>query len=119
MIVLHLKKVWFDKIKSGEKIHEYREQQKWVSTFANFFLNPAEGNNFAFLCDVGDTYEAKGCQFKDDGIIELCCGYPSRRPEDQHKWLKAKVVNITTNVDGRETDLDIDEPVLDIELRLI
>lgn len=38
MLTFNLKKVWFDKIKSGEKTHEYREaKQYWVKRFCKYF----------------------------------------------------------------------------------
>lgn len=54
MLTFNLKKQWFDKIKSGEKTHEYRE----VKPYWTKRLNPRRGLlylksiNFAFDVDM-------------------------------------------------------------------
>lgn len=98
MITFNLKKEWFDKIKSGEKTHEYRlatdywrkRIEKWVFTAKMRRLCP---------------------------YIELRCGYP--KSTDKDKILKAVVIEQPKIVSGKNTDLAIDKDVYDIEFKLI
>lgn len=88
MLVLNLKREWFQKIKSGEKTHEFREVKPyWQKRLYN---NPS-------------------------GWICFCDGYPKR--EDCYRRLYAQVVNITVR-NGKDTDLKIDKDVFDIEFKL-
>jgi hypothetical protein len=83
--------VWFDKIKSGEKNHEYRLQNK--------FWNVRIGN-----LQAGD-------------IIGFACGYPKK--EEIDKFLTAKIVKITKIDNGINTDLKVNAPIYDIEFTLL
>lgn len=41
MLTFNLKKEWFEKIKNGEKTHEYREEKYyWTSRFVKEFYEP-------------------------------------------------------------------------------
>ena len=55
--------------------------------------------------------------FRFDNKICFCCGYP--RKTDKKKRIYGKIKSITSNIDGRQTDLKIYEPVFDIEFELI
>lgn len=91
MLTFNLKKVWFEKIKSGEKTHEYRLQNKfWDIRMSNL--------------KIGD-------------IITFASGYPNR--EEKDKFLQAKVIKITPISNGINTDLKVEAPVYDIEFKLI
>lgn len=91
MLTFNLKKVWFEKIKSGEKTHEYRLQNKfWAVRMDNL--------------KIGD-------------IVTFASGYPNR--EEKDKFLKAKVIKITPISNGINTDLKVEAPVYDIEFKLI
>lgn len=96
MLTFNLKKEWFEKIKSGEKTHEYRviKDYWWKRIWRK------------------DKYGRLNRQ--DD--IEFVCGYASRN--DKNKRLKAVLKSISI-VNGRDTDLKIDKPVYDIEFELI
>ena len=119
MLTFNLKKQWFDKIKSGEKRHEYRLQNKyWISRIKNFIgwnnvkerLDNAIDNGGYFECNIPvNTPYSRVCCF--------ACGYPKK--DNKEKRLYGFITKISANIDGRETDLDINEPVFDIEFELI
>lgn len=93
MLTFNLKKQWFDKIKSGEKTHEYREVKPyWKSRI----YKPMIENN---------------------PYCEFVCGYPSK--DDKSKRIKAKILSIHIILNGKTTDLAIDKPVYDIEFKVI
>ena len=108
MLTFNLKKEWFEKIKSGEKTHEYREYKDyWRKRLEN--------------C-IGDDFSATRLRFGNRIIIEkpcyiiFSCGYSSEK--DKNKRLKAKLISIRL-MDGRESDLKIYRLVYDIEFALI
>ena len=89
MLTFNLKKEWFEKIKSGEKTHEYREVKPyWQKRLLN---NPS-------------------------GYICFCLGYP--KENEAYKRLYAKIKNITIK-NGLNTDLNTNNDVYDIEFELI
>lgn len=100
MLTFNLKKEWFEKIKSGEKIHEYREVKDYW--FKRLFLYSKE------LCRQTTIPLHSYCFF--------LCGYP--KTDDSSKRLKAKIKNIRI-INGLNTDLKINKPVFDIEFELI
>lgn len=93
MLTFNLKKEWFEKIKSGEKTHEYRE----VTMYWNKRLFPYK-------------YE------HSQNTICFACGYPKK--DDKEKRLYAKIKDIKV-VWGKDTDLKIQRNVFDIEFELI
>lgn len=94
MLTFNLKKEWFDKIKSGEKTHEYREVKPyWTKRFLN-----------------------KGLDILPCNQCEFVCGYASKDEKD--KRLKANILSINT-INGKNTDLAIDKDVYDIEFELL
>ena len=118
MLTFNLKKEWFEKIKSGEKTHEYREQTKyWIKRISNLFINAEVKRQFLISIETGFTFESKRKYLKNKGIIIFACGYPKK--ENKAKRLLAKIKNIRTNIDKNESDLEINEPVFDIEFELI
>lgn len=91
MLILNLKKEWFEKIKAGEKTHEYREvKQYWEDRL--LFVSPGD-------------------------LLILRCGYC--KAGDPEKELQATIKKISIIADGLRTDLKIDKPVYDIEFELI
>lgn len=118
MLTFNLKKEWFNKIKSGEKIFEYRQQSKyWIKRLSNLFVSYKVKRYFIFSVECGQTFESKQKYLTNKGLISFACGYPKK--EDKEKFLFAKIKNIRTNINGRQTDLEIDEPVFEIEFELI
>ena len=108
MLIFNLKKQWFDKIKSGEKTHEYREVKSyWTKRFMKI-------NAYIY-----DEYYDEFVRFSNDFLDDNCvfvCGYASK--EDKAKRLKAKIKSISI-VDGKNTDLAVDRDVYDIEFEII
>jgi hypothetical protein len=100
MLTLHLKKVWFDKIKSGEKTHEYREVTDYW--FRRLFLFSK------ILC--------RQTMLPLHSTVIFCCGYPAK--DNSSKRLKAKIKNICIR-NGINTDLKTDKQVFDIEFELM
>ena len=98
MLTFNLKKEWFEKIKSGEKTHEYREVKPyWTKRlFEHYYI-----------------YGIKSCNIKDK--CEFVCGYASK--DDKDKRLKARIKDIQI-VNGLNTDLKIDKNVFDIKFEL-
>lgn len=101
MLIFNLKKDWFEKIKSGEKTHEYREVKPyWTKRFKNEFME--EITKVAVYHPV--------CNH----IVRFVKGY-SNKSDDS-------VSGIITQVrvrNGKNTDLAIDKDVYDIEFELI
>lgn len=100
MLTFNLKKEWFEKIKSGEKTHEYREKTYYWDTRLFDYWYRTKYNE----------------PFGDKGIICFACGYPKKN--DATKRLKAEIKSVTT-CNGLDTDLKIDKLVFDIEFELI
>ena len=100
MLTFNLKKEWFEKIKNGEKTHEYREvKDYWIK---RLFL-----------------YSKSICRQNMIPLHSECifvCGYAPK--EVSSKRLKAKIKNISI-IDGKNTDLKIDNDVFDIEFELM
>lgn len=75
MIILHLKKVWFDKIKSGEKKEEYRKLNdyyiKRLAKGYRVFYGPP---GFVFFNE--QTFEMKKVLLIEN--IKLVLGYPKK-----------------------------------------
>lgn len=89
MLIFNLKKEWFEKIKSGEKTHEYRiVKDYWNSRL--MFLR------------------------KGDPII-FRLGYC--KAFDPEREILATVINISI-INGKNTDLQLDADVWDIEFEL-
>jgi hypothetical protein len=104
MKTLHcvLKKEWFEKIKSGEKTHEYREVGDYWHTriFSMLTANSHNKKKERFFSLT---------PFTDEVLFSL--GMTS----EPDKVMLFKIKSITI-VDGKNTDLAIDKPVYDIEL---
>ena len=100
MLTFNLKKIWFDKIKSGKKTHEYREVKDYW--FRRLFLY--------------SRIQARQTMIPLHSECVFCCGYPTK--EDTSKRLRAKIKNICIR-NGLETDLKIDKDVFDIHFELI
>ena len=123
MLTLHLEKKWFDKIKSGEKTHEYREMTAyWCKRLQILFKYCAEK---VFLYEDPKRYirdnvfHATKHIFHDSTnvMIKFACGYPKQ--EEENKFLYALVESLTVGYPGKLSDLKIDKPVFDIEFKLL
>lgn len=89
MLIFHLKKKWFDKIKSGEKTHEYRVYNDYWKTRINNFLA------------------------KKDYFIGFMSGYKAITEDN---LIKAIIKTISVR-DGNNTDLKYNGKVFDIEFK--
>ena len=98
MLTFHLKKKWFDKIKSGEKTHEYRE------------VKPYWTNRLQLAMEILYDFDEK-CY-----PCEMRLGYPKNT--DYDKIIEVMIVSIKI-INGKNTDLKINKPVYDIEFELI
>lgn len=103
MLVFPLKKVWFEKIKSGEKTVEYRE----VKPYWTGRLRTGTRDNFD-ITSIGDSYIFSPAlpSFRPKCILRL--GYTKRQ-------MTADITKIEV-VDGKDTDLRMDKPVYAIHL---
>lgn len=103
MLTFHLKKEWFDKIKAGEKTHEYREVKPyWDKRLKEYLYD--DYNKF-----LPSVY-----------LVCFLCGYPTKREIIYGTTKvcvgKIKSVKITN---GLKTDLKVNKPVYDIEFKPI
>lgn len=112
MLIFNLKKEWFEKIKSGEKTHEYREvkgywsQRIFRASVQNYFSKNTDDSNYT--------------NFKKELIgskIVFKLGYP--KDTEKEKILYAVVTGFKQLDTGITTDLKINKPVYDIEFELI
>lgn len=103
MLTFNVKKEWFEKIKSGEKTHEYREVKPyWTKRLA-------KQNQWDKLID------RKGQKIALFDIT-FCCGYPAKK--DKEKRISAICLSKHI-INGKNTNLKIDKPVYDIEFKVI
>ena len=103
MLIFNLKKEWFEKIKNGEKTHEYREVKPyWTTRISNYF---------GYLWSDIDYLKSGDIRHPILKDIIFVKGYTGEK-------LYARVVSIKI-VNGKNTDLKIDNDVFDIEFELI
>ena len=113
MLTFNLKKEWFEKIKSGEKTHEYRVMSDyWISR-----IMPELNFNFKKMRFELPLYRFTNRGLKIGDTIVFANGYPSKN--NKERKLMALVTSIKYNVDGRDTDLKVKKLVFDIEFELI
>lgn len=119
MQTFNLKKEWFEKIKSGEKTHEYREvKDYWTDRFVKEFFS------------IDKKERPKDFEIYKQGMIiylqneygyynkPLLCFMNGMFPENKRPRLYAKMKSIRI-INGYFTDLKINKPVYDIEFQLI
>ena len=107
MLIFPLKKEWYEKIKSGEKTVEYRELKEYWNKRINNFIIENKANLHYYLKNGANWDFPKWCP-PDSQYCKLRLGYTN-------KYLKALIYKIQI-VDGKDTDLHIDEPVYAIHL---
>ena len=109
MLVFPLKREWFEKIKSGEKTHEYREVKPyWEKRFENEVATVFPDT----YCHQYEIYY----EYQIPKICEFVCGYAKKN--DKEKRIKAKIKSLN-RINGKNTDLAIDKLVFDIEFEVI
>ena len=89
---LTIKRHWFNEIRAGRKLHEYRDAEIWAHK-----LGGDKKNNYHTL--------------------RLRAGMLVKKT-DKNKVLYGKIISITEK-NGKETDLKINLPVFDIEFEII
>jgi hypothetical protein len=100
-LTFNLKKEWFDKIKSGEKTHEYREKTNyWYRRLFKYWYKTKYNKPFG-----------------NEETICFACGYPRKNDNQRRLYAKLKAVYCLNS--GLYTDLKINKPVYDIEFELI
>ena len=112
MLTFNLKKVWFDKIKSGEKTHEYREVKPfWKNRLKKIFEDKR------YSCDIClDVADHRlDYTFKVKVPCVFVCGYVSKTNKD--KRINGLIKKISL-YNGINTDLKINKDVYDIEFEL-
>lgn len=108
MLTFNLKKEWFEKIKNGEKTHEYREYKPyWRKRFEKYFE-----------CDLSMT---KMClsnetRFDKSYDIEFVCGYAPKDNKDKRIKAKVKAIRMVWRLD---TDFKNLIPVYDLRFEII
>lgn len=110
MLTFNLKKEWFDKIKSGEKTHEYREYKPYWEKRIKKALGL---NNSDFLYSLNSIpYQVKAGRMTYPEITFIN-GYNPKNGILKARLLKYKITS------GLNTDLNIDKVVFDLEFELI
>lgn len=105
ILVCVLKKEWFDKIKSGEKTHEYREvKDYWIKRIG------LDKNGVEYKYRDTDGYLKTSMR---PNIIHFTCGYCSVKEINKNLFFEITDINI---IDGLNTDLNINNKVFDIKL---
>lgn len=116
MLIFNLKKEWFEKIKSGEKTHEYRKMSPyWNKRFINLFKKADA--KVALNSLRRSIINKNSIELYPDFEVCFVLGYPNKNEKD--KFLYGYLTCLTTCVKGKFTDLEIDEDVYDIEFELI
>jgi len=119
MLTFNLKKEWFDKIKSGEKTHEYRiEKYYWTSRFVEEFYKPKNKEEKRNYIEIFLTMLRTDFVFKDITKPHKICFMNGMEKEEKRPRLYGKMKSIKI-VNGIQTDLKINKPVYDIEFELI
>ena len=118
MLIFNVKKEWFEKIKSGEKTHEYREvKDYWTNRFVKEFFNIKKPNRKDF-----EIYKQGMiiCLQNEYGYFNkpLLCFMNGMFSEKVKPRIYAKMKSICI-INGLNSDLKINKPVYDIEFELI
>lgn len=116
MLTFGLKKVWFEKFLSGEKTHEYREVKPyWGKRLMKYIMLSKE--------DIKHVdFFLEGLKLKLAFVnlnipCKLTLGQaPSKKDKSKRIFARIKSIRI---INGLDSDLKIDKPVYDIELKLI
>lgn len=116
MLTFNLKKEWFEKIKRGEKTHEYMVVKPYWN---KRFLNIAEAITKEKYKRLYPAIKINGIERLEPIIRVYCCfklGYP--KENEKEKILFGWIKNISI-INGKNTDLAIDADVYDIEFGLM
>lgn len=111
MLILPLKKEWYEKIKSGEKTIEYREVKPYWTVRIGNSMHELATFNFYEPTELYEKISALGYsqEFEEDFDLLLQMRYVTKRR------INATISKIEV-IDGIDTDLHIDKPVYAIHL---
>lgn len=119
MLTFNVKKKWFDKIKNGEKTHEYREVKDfWTDRFVKelFNIDKKELKNHFNIIKKGMIIYLQ--KYKAVYNYPKICFMNGMFSEEKRPRIYAKMKSITIT-NGLNTDLKVNKPVYDIEFKLI
>ena len=113
MLTFNLKKERFEKIKSGEKTHEYREVKPyWTKRLLKYI-----GGYSSYTITDGNFLVLNIYDKPFDLPIEFVCGYADKGNKNNRLKALLKIIKVLRS--GKNTDLAIDKDVYDIEFELI
>ena len=118
MLTFNLKKEWFEKIKSGEKTHEYREvKEYWTNRFVKefFYRKNLNKKDFEIYKQGMLIYLQNEYGYFNRPLLCFMNGMFSEKIKPRI-YTKMKSIRI---INGLNTDLKINKPVYDIEFELI
>ena len=126
MLTFNLKKQWYEKIRSGEKAIEYREDNPyWTKRLLNAFMRDNTLNNEKNkdLCTSvkwyrnTDDFDAADDAWYSECEVGLLVSIPCvLRLGYTKQFITAKIVKVEWLKTGKDTDLAIDAPVYAIHL---
>ena len=118
MLTFNLKKEWFEKIKSGEKTHEYREEKYyWTSKIVKELFNPKNKKEHKHLIELFLTMLRIDFHYKCLEFHKIC--FMNGMISEETKPRIYAIMKSIRIVNGLNTDLKIDKNVFDIEFELI
>lgn len=127
MLTFNLKKEWYEKIRSGEKMIEYREVKPyWTQRLVIFYKDytSVDDSLHRYICKWKKYYEPTGDyispaeMFAEDAKrkgFNFANAYCKLRLGYTKQFLTSRITKIEV-VDGKDTDLAIDAPVYAIHL---
>ncbi|MBR3655259.1 MAG: hypothetical protein IKR34_02095 [Candidatus Gastranaerophilales bacterium] len=125
MLTFNLKKEWFEKIKSGEKTHEYRLagdywDKRVLNIIAKYEIDPeVKELQYGYMKHCIKPF------YTNFSIpVEIpCCfalGYPKKNDKEKLLFGKITRINLSNNkVSNLNCDLKTDKPVYDFKFELI
>ena len=125
MLTFNLKKEWFDKIKSGEKTHEYREvgvhwDKRVLNAVARYEHDPETARfQKGYMRHCMYPYYTN---FSVSTEIPCCfkLGYPAKNEKEKILYGKVTRVSLCSNrKTNLQCDLKTENPVYDFEFELI
>ena len=118
VLTFNVKKQWFDKIKSGEKTHEYREVKDfWTIRLINTFFNCHTKKDKRHSMEYFLRALYRGVIYEPLEFITIC--FMNGMVDEKTKPRLYAILKSVRIVDGKDTDLKINKPVYDIEFQLI
>ncbi len=115
MLTFNLKKEWFEKIKSGEKTHEYREvKDYWTKRIIKDLFNLKTSK----IQNIYKEEILKDLRTTTKSLLPILICFMNGMISEENKpriYARLKTIRI---INGLNTDLKINKPVYDIEFEL-